>query len=84
MEFANEEFTNKSEKKKIMANEQFVEIALTDLKRVKRCASMKPILRGSRGVHPFHGIVCRFFSFPGIEHFDLWKISGLFRRIDSQ
>jgi hypothetical protein len=37
MEFANGEFTE-SEKKKIMANERLAEIALTDPKRVKRCA----------------------------------------------
>jgi hypothetical protein len=29
--------------------------------------------------------VCKIFSFPEIEHFDLWKISGRkFWRIDSQ
>jgi hypothetical protein len=39
MEFANGEFTE-SEKKKIMANERLAEIALTDPKRVKRCASI--------------------------------------------
>jgi hypothetical protein len=37
MEFANGEFTE-AEKKKIMANERLAEIALTDPKRVKRCA----------------------------------------------
>jgi hypothetical protein len=37
MEFVNGEFTE-DEKKKIMANERLVEIALTVPKRVKRCA----------------------------------------------
>jgi hypothetical protein len=39
MEFANGEFTE-YEKMKIMENERLAEIALTDPKRVKRCASI--------------------------------------------
>ena len=53
MEFANGEFTE-SEKKKIMANERLAEIALTDPKRVKRCAFLR--------------VVDKIPSFPEIEH----------------
>jgi hypothetical protein len=56
MEFTNGEFTD-SEKKKIMANERLAEIALTDPKRVKRCA--------------FLHILGKFLSFPKNGHSDL-------------
>jgi hypothetical protein len=43
-EFANGEFSE-AEKKKIMANERLAEIALTDPKRVKRCAFLHIIIK---------------------------------------
>jgi hypothetical protein len=69
MEFSNGEFTE-SEKKKIMANERLAEIALTDPKRVKRCA--------------FLHILGKFLSFPEIGHSDSWDFFSGFWQIGSQ